>query len=108
MRLLEKLSDDKPVIQGKVQEAPELTILRREETVNNTDVSKGSITDSKEVVRSLVEKIPDKILEQTKVRDKKVTFREEVEHLGLDQESGGVVQIHGRRRNRRREIVRGA
>ena len=66
MRLLEKLSDDKPVIQGKGQEAPELTILRREETVNNTDVSKGSITDSKEVVRSLVEKIPDKILEQTK------------------------------------------
>ena len=88
MRLLEKLSDDKPVIQGKGQEAPELTILRREETVNNTDVSKGSITDSKEVVRSLVEKIPEKILEQTKVRDKKVTFREEVEHLGLDQESG--------------------
>ena len=88
MRLLEKLSDDKPVIQGKGQEAPELTILRREETVNNTDVSKGSITDSKEVVRSLVEKIPDKILEQTKVRDKKVTFREEVEHRGLDQESG--------------------
>ena len=88
MRLLEKLSDDNPVIQGKGQEAPELTILRREETVNNTDVSKGSITDSKEVVRSLVEKIPEKILEQTKVRDKKVTFREEVEHLGLDQESG--------------------
>ena len=42
MRLLEKLSDDKPVIQGKSQEAPELTILRREKTVNNTDVSKGS------------------------------------------------------------------
>ena len=29
MRLLEKLSDDKPVIQGKGQEAPELIILRR-------------------------------------------------------------------------------
>ena len=66
MRLLEKLSDDKPVIQGKSQEAPELTILRREKTVNNTDVSKGITTDSKEVVRSLVEKIPEKILEQTK------------------------------------------
>ena len=46
--------------------------------MNNTDVSKGSITDSKEVVRSLVEKIPEKILEQTKVRDKKVTFREKL------------------------------
>ena len=85
---MRNLSDDKPVIQGKSQEAPELTILRREKTVNNTDVSKGITTDSKEVVRSLVEKIPEKILEQTKVRDKKVTFREEIEHLGLDQESG--------------------
>ena len=58
MRLLEKLSDDKPMTQGKGQEAPELTILRREETVNNTDSSKGSVTDSKDVVRSLVEKSP--------------------------------------------------
>ena len=71
MRLLEKLSDDKPVIQGKGQEAPELTILRREETVNNTDVSKGSITDSREVVRSLVEKIPEKIWNRQKLRIRK-------------------------------------
>ena len=35
-----------------------------------------------------MKKIPEKILEQTKVKDKKVTFREEVEHRGLDQESG--------------------
>ena len=88
MRLLEKLSDEKPVIQEKGQEEPEVTILRREETVNNTDSSRGSVTDSKDVVRSLVDKIPENILEQTKVRKKKVTFKEDTEHLGLGQESG--------------------
>ena len=88
MRLLEKLSDDKPVIQEEGQEEPEVTILRRKETVNNTDSSTGSVTDSKDVVRSLVDKIPENILEQTKVRKKKVAFKEEAEHLGLDQESG--------------------
>ena len=56
MRLLEKLSDDKPVIQEKGQEEPEVTILRRKEIVNKTDSSRGSVTDSKDVVRSLVEK----------------------------------------------------
>ena len=88
MRLLEKLSDDKPVIQEEGQEEPEVTTLRRKETVNNTDSSTGSVTDSKDVVRSLVDKIPENILEQTKVRKKKVAFKEEAEHLGLDQESG--------------------
>ena len=71
MSLLEKLSDDRPVIQEKVQEGPELTILQRKETANNTDSSKGSVTDSKDVVRSLVDKIPKNILEQTKVRKRK-------------------------------------
>ena len=88
MRLLEKLSDDKPVIQEKGQEEPEVTILRRKETVNDTDSSRGSVTDSKDVVRSLVDKIPENILEQTKVRKKKVTFKEDTGHLGLGQESG--------------------
>ena len=39
-------------------------------------------------MQSLVEKIPDDILEQTRVRKKKVAFKEEAENLGLDQESG--------------------
>ena len=88
MRLLEILSDDKPVIQEKGREEPEVTILRRKETMNNTDSSRGSVTDSKDVVRSLVDKITESILEQTKVRKKKVAFKEEAEHLGLGQESG--------------------
>ena len=33
MRLLEKLADDKPVIEGKGKEEPEITMLRRSETV---------------------------------------------------------------------------
>ena len=45
-------------------------------------------TDSKDVVRSLVDKIPENNLEQTKVRKKKVTFNEDTGHLGLGQESG--------------------
>ena len=84
MRLLEKLSDDKPVIQEKGQEEPEVTILRKQELVNNTDSTTWNVADSKDVVRSLVDKIPEDILEQTKVRKKKVAFKEEAEHLGLD------------------------
>ena len=87
-RLLEKLADDKPVNVGKNREEPEVTILRRSEKVGIADPPKGSGTDGKEVVRSLVDKIPDNILERTQVRKKKVVFKEEAEHLGLGQESG--------------------
>ena len=76
------------MIQEKGKEEPEVTILRRKKTVNDTNSSRGSVTDSKDVVRSLVDKIPEDILEQTKVRKKKVTFKEDTEHLGLGQESG--------------------
>ena len=88
MRLLEKLADDKPVNEIKGREEQEVTILQRIETVGNADSLRGSITDSKEVVRSLVDKIPDNILERTQVRKKKKAFKEEAEHLGLGQESG--------------------
>ena len=87
-RLLEKLADDKPVNEGKGREEPEVTILRRSETVGNADSLRGSVTDGKEVVRSLVDKTPDNIFERTQVRKKKVAFKEEAEHLGLGQESG--------------------
>ena len=86
-RLLEKLADDKPVNVGKGREEPAVTILRRSETVGNADSLRGSVTDAKEVVRSLVDKIPDNKLELTHVRKKKVAFKEEAEHLGLGQES---------------------
>ena len=87
-RLLEKLADDKPVNERKGREEPEVTILQKNETVGNADSLRGSNTDGKEVVRSLVDKIPDNILERSQVRKKKVAFKEEAEHLGLGQESG--------------------
>ena len=80
MRLLEKLADDKPVIKEKGKEEPEITILRRNETGGGEDSLKEK-PDGKEVVQSLVDKIPDDILERNRVRKKKVAFKEEAEHL---------------------------
>ena len=70
MRLLEKLADDKPVIKEKGKEEPEVTILRRNETGGGEDSLKEK-SDGKEVVQSLVDKIPDDILERTRDRKKK-------------------------------------
>ena len=88
MRLLEKLADDKPVIERKGKEEPEVTILRRSETASGENTSEESNPDGKEIVQSLVDKITDDILERTRVRRKKVAFKKEVEHLGTVQESG--------------------
>ena len=43
---------------------------------------------STEVVRTILERIPEEVLRRTTIRNKRVTFKEEVEHLALDQESG--------------------
>ena len=86
-RLLEKLADDKPVIQENSKEEPEVTILRMSGIVSDGNTSKVTNPDGKEVVQSLVEKIPADILEQTRVRKKRVEFKEEAEYLGLGQES---------------------
>ena len=87
MRLLEKLADDKPVVQG--EEEPEVTILRRNEADDGEDSSKERKPDGKEVVQSLVEMIPEDTLERTMVRKKKkVAFKEEAENLELSQVSG--------------------
>ena len=88
MRLLEKLADDKPVIEGKGKEEPEVTILRRSETVGGENSFEESHPAEKQIVQSLVDKIPDDILERTRVRKKKVAFKEEAEHLGIGQEPG--------------------
>ena len=91
-RFLEKLADDKPVVQGKGEEEPEVTILKRNEADGSED-SKERIPDGKKVMQSLVERIPEGILQRIMVRKKKVAFKEEPEHLGLSQESGsGKIQ----------------
>ena len=88
-RLLERLADDKPVVKEKGEEEPEVTILRSNMAAGSEDSSKERKPDEKEVVQSLVERIPEDILERTMVwKKKKVAFKEEAEHLGLSQESG--------------------
>ena len=46
-RLLEKLADDKPVNVGKGGEEPEVTILRRSETVGDADSPRGALLMAK-------------------------------------------------------------
>ena len=87
-RLLEKLADDKPVIKEKGQEEPEVTIMRMDEAEGGEDSLRENKSDGKEVVQSLVDKIPEDILERTRVRKKKVAFKEETDYLGQSQESG--------------------
>ena len=78
MRLREKLADYKPVIERNGKEEPEDTILRRNETVGNADSLRRSNTDGKEVVRSLVDKIPDDILERIRFRKRKWRLRKKL------------------------------
>ena len=87
-RFFEKLADDKFVIKEKGKEEPEVTILRRKEADSGEDSSKENNSGEREVVQSLVDKIPEDILERTRVRRKKVAFKDEAEHLGLGQVSG--------------------
>ena len=62
------------MIEIESKEEPEVTILRRNETVGSEDSLNESNPDGKEVVQSLVDKIPDDILERTRVRKKKAAF----------------------------------
>ena len=87
-RLLEKLAEEEPVIEEKGKEEPEVTILRRKKADSGEDSSKENKSGEREVVQSFVDKIPEDILERTRVRRKKVAFKDEAEHLGLGQESG--------------------
>ena len=87
-RLLESLADDRAVVQTNDKDEPEVSILRRDEAAYGEDSLKEKQLDGKDVVQSLVEKIPEEILGRTMVRKKKVTFNEEAEHLGLGQEPG--------------------
>ena len=66
-----------------IEDHPELLKERPEKTI-----LKGNQGMPMEIVQSLVERIPDDILERTRVRKKKVAFKEQAEHLELGQESG--------------------
>ena len=87
-RLLENLTDNRPVVRNNDENEPEVSLLRRNEAAYGGDLLKEKQLDDNDVVHSLNEKIAAEILRQTMVRKKKVTFREEAEDLGLCQESG--------------------
>ena len=86
--IFENLADDRRVVRNNDKDEPEVSILSRDEAAYGENSLKGKQLDDKDVVQSLVKKIPEEILRRTMVRKKKVTFWEEAEHLGLGQESG--------------------
>ena len=67
-KLLESLADYRPVIQTNDKDEPEVSILRREEAAYGEDSLKKKQLDGKDVVQSLVEKIPEEIQRRTMVR----------------------------------------
>ena len=67
-KLLESLADDRPVIQTNDKDEPEVSILRREEAAYGEDSLKEKQLDGKDVVQSLVEKIPEEIQRRTMFR----------------------------------------
>ena len=79
-KLLEKLADDKPVVPNNDNDKPEITISKKREVAHGEDSTIGK--EDNEVLRTLVEKIPEDILRRTTFRKKIVTFKKEAEHLG--------------------------
>ena len=67
-KLLESLADERPVIQTNDKDEPEVSILRREEAAYGEDSLKEKQLDGKDVLQSLVEKIPEEIQKRTMVR----------------------------------------
>ena len=57
--LLEKLADDNPVVSKNDKDLPEVTIMKRGEVTHGGDSIKTREPENMEVVRSLVERIPE-------------------------------------------------
>ena len=69
------------MIEGKGKEEPEVTILRRSETVGGENSLEESNSDGKEVVQPLVDKIPDDILERLGLGKRKWRLRRKLNTL---------------------------
>ena len=61
-KLFERLADDKPVVPEKGKDRPEVIILKKGELKHEGDLMK-----SKEVVRTLIERIPEEVLRRTTI-----------------------------------------
>ena len=95
-RLLEKLADDEPVVRSNNKDELDVTIMRKRGAAHGEDTLKEKPPDDKNIVQTLVEKIPEEILRWTTFRKKKMAFRVEAEHPGPGQESR-VADIRRRR-----------
>ena len=90
MRLLQKLAGNMSVVTIEKNNEPEITIMTNTKVVPHRDSQPvDKELENKEVVLTLVERIPEKILKQTTLRKKKVSFKEDAEELGAYQESVG-------------------
>ena len=64
-KLLKRLANDKPVFSESGKDRPEVTILKRGEVKHDGDLMKSREPESREVVRTLVERIPEEVLRRT-------------------------------------------
>ena len=56
--------------------------------------------ENTEVLRTLVERIPEEIFRPTTIRRQRLSFKEEAEHLALDQERDSEEEnLYGSRKN---------
>ena len=78
LRLLQEPADIMPVDTSQINNEPEITMMRRNKVGSH---KKNQLEDrdleSKEVVRTVVENIPQDILLQTTLKMKKVYFKED-------------------------------
>ena len=63
-KLIERLADDKPVVPESGKDRTEVTILKRGELKHDRD-----LMQSKEVARTLVERIQEEVLRRTTIRN---------------------------------------
>ena len=70
MRVFEKLADDKPVVSTRKRDKKEISIIGRKEVSREENPLQNGEPENKEVLRTLVENIPEDKLKQTTLRGK--------------------------------------
>ena len=84
MTLLKKLADDKPVVSTRRNYEPRITIMRRKEVLSDENSLKiGEQRGGTNISREY----PGRHTQANNATEKKTSFEEEVEDLGLDQGS---------------------
>ena len=66
-KLLERLADDKPVVSESGKDRPEVTIMKRGEVKHDGVLMKSREPESKEVVRTIVERVPEEVIRRTTI-----------------------------------------